>query len=581
SPLTISATDLDGRLTVTSRSFQRRVGGVSGEELRGKTIYEALLMQAPPGHELDAFEMAEQIHRQNLQIMMSGEALENVDGPGFLESDRRNWYKINKYPLRDRIGKVVGLLAIAHDITDQHEYQLRVEHQALHDPLTGLPNQRYLLNRLSSAIVQFQTDQQPWAVLFCDLDFFKSINKTHGHEFGDQCLMQLTRRILQQLPPQTLLARFGGDEFMILLPHVSLASTRAQAEAILTALSQPLNIGEIMVKIPASIGIALLSMQHHSPSDLLREVDAAMHQAKEHGRNRVELYDPSLQGSANRQAQMDIALRFAQERDELTLVYQPKVSLNDGSLQGFELLMRWNSPQFGNISPNEFIPLAEASGIVIPLGLWALEQACMQLRRWQLDYPHQTNLIIAVNVSMRQLLQPAFLEQVTNILAENQIIAGCIELELTETSAMANPQQTIETLLRFKKLGLRLALDDFGTGYSSLAYLQRLPLDVLKIDKAFVHGIGTNQSDTEIVNMILALAKTLKLATVAEGVEQPAQLNKLTELGCMFGQGFIFAHGVPAQQAQEFLEADYRFSASQRTPDHESSHELESAHIGI
>ena len=562
SPSMIFAKDSHGHFIAGSQSFQRRLGYASADEMRDKTIYDALLMQAPPGRELEAFQMAEQIHQQDLQVMASGLPLEDVDLPGFLESDRRSWFKTTKYPLRDSGGHIIGLLGFARDITDRHEYQLRLEHQALHDPLTGLPNQRYLLTALASAITQFHQSRQPLAVLFCDLDFFKSINSTHGHEFGDQCLSQLTRRILAQLPPQTVVSRFGSDEFMVLLEHANLGIARTQAETILAALAQPLTIGDIVVKIPASIGITLLGPGHHSPYDVIREADAAMHQAKEHGRNRVELYDPQLQGSATRQARMDIALRFALERNELTLVYQPKVSLADGTLQGFELLMRWHSPQFGSISPTEFIPVAEASGLVVPLGLWALEQACMQLQRWQLAYPHQDRLIIAVNVSMRQLLQPNFLDQVTTILQQNRIAPACIELELTETSAMANPQQTIETLARMKKLGVRLALDDFGTGYSSLAYLQRLPLDVLKIDKAFVHGLGSSCSDYEIISLILALSKTLKLDTVAEGVETPAHITELTRLGCTLGQGFIFSNGVAPEQAQKFLDRGYRFAAS-------------------
>jgi EAL domain-containing protein (putative c-di-GMP-specific phosphodiesterase class I) len=292
-----------------------------------------------------------------------------------------------------------------------------------------------------------------------------------------------------------------------------------------------------------------------------------MYQAKERGRNRVEGFNPALQVSATRRAQMDVALRFALERNELTLVYQPKVMLADGRLCGFELLMRWNSPQYGEIKPDDFIPIAEKSGMVVPIGLWALEQACIQLKKWHQAYPRQTPITLAVNVSMRQLVHATFIGEVAQILIRTGVAANCIELELTESSAMANPQQTIENLARLKTLGLRLALDDFGTGYSSLAYLQRLPIDVLKIDRAFARGLGRDSNDAGIVQMILTLAQLLDLDTVAEGVETAEQIAVLRRLGCRMGQGYFFSAGVPASQVGQLLEADrpYPLSAAVST----------------
>jgi diguanylate cyclase (GGDEF)-like protein len=526
--------------------------------LRGKTSYEAFRLQAVEGQENEAFEMADMLHLQDIQVMQSGKPLEDLDLQGLWEPDSKRWYRMNKYPLRDANGAVSGILGITRDVTDRKEYELRLEHQALHDPLTALPNRRYLLQTIADYIEEARTKRVRLATLFCDLDFFKSVNDTHGHDVGDKCLLEITRRIVAELPKADFVARFGGDEFIILTNATLLEANRKAAE-LLEALSFPVVVEDVVVKIQASIGIAMLTPEHKTPSELIRDADAAMYQAKDRGRNRAEIFNASLQHGTTKRAQMDVALRFALERDELHMVFQPKASLLDGSVKGFELLLRWNSPQYGQIMPNEFIPIAEASGLVVPIGLWALEQACKKLSRWQAQYPDAAGLTIAVNVSMRQLLQPSFLLEVSAILKRTRVLPQSIELELTETSVMANPVQTIENLSLLKKLGVRLALDDFGTGYSSLAYLQKLPIDVLKIDKAFVQGLGKNKGDAEIVRLILALAKTLNLETVAEGVESIEQLLELKKLGCHLGQGYIFSPAITPEEAEAMLFASRQF----------------------
>jgi diguanylate cyclase (GGDEF)-like protein/PAS domain S-box-containing protein len=560
-PSMIYAKDTEGRFTISNLSFQQRFGYSSEEELRGKTSYEAFLAQAQEGKEKDAYEMANLLHLQDMQVMQTGEALEDLDLQGLWEPDSRRWYRINKYPLRDANGAVSGILGITRDVTDRKEYELRLEHQALHDPLTALPNRRYLLRTIANHIGETQAGSVRLATLFCDLDFFKSVNDTHGHDVGDKCLLEITRRIIAELPRSDFVARFGGDEFVI-LTNASLPEAKAKATELLQALSYPVVIDDVVVKIQASIGIAMLTPEHKSPSELIRDADAAMYQAKERGRNRAEIFNASLQHGTTKRAQMDVALRFALERDELHLVFQPKVSMLDGTVKGFELLLRWNSPQYGQILPGEFIPIAETSGLVMPIGLWALEEACKTLAGWQAAHPDVDELTIAVNVSMRQLLQPSFLSDVSTILKRTGVRPHSIELELTETSVMANPVQTIENLSMLKKLGVRLALDDFGTGYSSLAYLQKLPIDVLKIDKAFVHGLGRNQGDAEIVRLILALAKTLSLDTVAEGVESIEQLLELKKLGCHLGQGYIFSPAITAEEAEAMLFAPRQFQVA-------------------
>jgi len=358
-----------------------------------------------------------------------------------------------------------------------------------------------------------------------------------------------------------MVSRFGGDEF-VMLTRASMEAAQERAASLLRVLAIPIVVDDIVVKLHGSIGIASLLASHRTPSELIRDADAAMYQAKERGRNRVEAFNAALQVSATKRAQMDVALRFALERNELTLVYQPQVALADGRLCGFELLMRWNSPLYGEIKPDDFIPIAERSGMVVPIGLWALEQACLQLKKWQLDYPRHNPITLGVNVSMRQLVHSAFIGEVAHILVRTGVEPESIELELTESSAMANPQQTIENLARLKKLGVRLALDDFGTGYSSLAYLQRLPIDVLKIDRAFARGLGRDNNDAGIVQLILTLAQLLDLDTIAEGVETAEQIAVLRRLGCRMGQGYFFSAGVPAAQAEHLLAANRPYSLS-------------------
>jgi diguanylate cyclase (GGDEF)-like protein/PAS domain S-box-containing protein len=560
-PSMIYAKDTEGRFTISNLSFQQRFGYSSEEELRGKTTYDAFRSQAPEGMEQEAYEMANMLHLQDMHVMQSGESLEDLDLQGLWEPDSRRWYRMNKYPLRDGNGTISGILGITRDVTDRKEYELRLEHQALHDPLTGLPNRRYLLSTIADYIEEARTRKVKLATLFCDLDFFKSVNDTHGHDVGDKCLLEITRRIQAELPKSDFIARFGGDEFII-LTNATLLEANSKATELLQALSFPLVVDDVVVKIQSSIGIALLTPEHKTPSELIRDADAAMYQAKERGRNRAEIFNASLQHGTTKRAQMDVALRFALERDELHMVFQPKVSLLDGSVKGFELLLRWNSPQYGQIMPGEFIPIAETSGLVVPIGLWALEQACRKLSEWQMRYPDAENLTIAVNVSMRQLLQPSFLPEVFAILKRTRVLPKSIELELTETAVMANPVQTIENLTMLKKLGVRLALDDFGTGYSSLAYLQKLPIDVLKIDKAFVHGLGRNKGDAEIVRLILALAKTLNLESVAEGVESIEQLLELKKLGCHLGQGYIFSPAITPEEAESMLFASRQFQVA-------------------
>ncbi|WP_238551888.1 EAL domain-containing protein [Herminiimonas sp. CN] len=551
-PSMMYATDLTGRFTISNQSFQRRFGFLSEEDLRGKTSHDVMRMQATNMQKHIARQLAHESQLHDIKIMQNGEPVQSIEIEGILENEAPRWYKSNKYPLRDSNGKIIGILNTMRDITRRKEYEIHLKYQALHDPLTGLANRRYMLQSIARSMELFRTTGEMSTILFCDLDFFKNVNDIHGHEFGDKCLREITRRINLHLNDTDFAARFGSDEFIILVKAAQ-ADAKVKAQALLQALSVPLIINDVVVKVGASIGIARMRADHKNPSELIRDADAAMYQAKEQGRNRIEIFDASLHDISTRRAQLDAALHFALERNEFSILYQPKVSMRDGSLKGLELLLRWNSPQHGEISPTEFIPIAESNGLIVPIGLWALEQACKQQRHWQTAFPDAGGAVVAVNVSMRQLLQSAFLPAVTRILEESGVTPGTIELELTETSVMASPLQVIENLALLKRLGLRLALDDFGTGYSSLAYLQKLPINTLKIDKAFVTGIAKRKSDKEIVRLIIALARTLALEIVAEGVETQEQVVELSRLGCEIGQGFLFSPPIGAPEVERWL----------------------------
>ena len=564
-PAMIYAKDRDGRFTITNASFQRHNGCTSDIELHGKTSEDLQALQKARGRLFVNPDAAHRLHLQDMNVIRSGVPVENLEVQDLRDGEAERWYRTFKYPLRDANGTTSGMLGIVRDVTDSKEYEMRLEHLAMHDALTGLPNRRYVLKAIADHILpEGQTPPQV-SVLYLDLDFFKNVNDTHGHDMGDRCLIELARRIQSTAGPQDMVARFGGDEFIV-LTHDSTQVACERAAALLDILAKPIMIGDVVVKLHASIGVAQLLPEHRTPSEVIRDADAAMYQAKERGRNRAQLFNAQLQLSTTRRAQMDVALRFALEREELTLVYQPQVALADGRLCGFELLMRWNSPQYGEIKPDDFIPIAESSGMVVPIGLWALEQACIQLRQWHQAYPRKVPLTLGVNVSMRQLVHSSFIGEVAQILQRTGVTPEFIELELTESSAMANPQQTIENLGRLKSLGLRLALDDFGTGYSSLAYLQKLPIDVLKIDRAFARGLGQESNDAGIVQLILTLAQLLELDTIAEGVETAEQVAALRRMGCHMGQGYFFSAGVPAAQAEHLLSIDSAYSLSSGIP---------------
>jgi diguanylate cyclase (GGDEF)-like protein/PAS domain S-box-containing protein len=442
----------------------------------------------------------------------------------------------------DEHGNVEYFSAILHDIRTRKSYESQLEHQATHDPLTGLPNRALLIERLNGALERARRHGTRVAVLFLDLDHFKVINDSLGHDAGDQVLVALAARLRRALRPGDTVARFGGDEFVVLCADlVHPLDAAAVAERMRTVLSGPLPVGDSEIFVGVSAGIALSDGEGADAGALIRDADAAMYRAKQRGRARWEMFDHAMRADAVDRLDTESSLRRAEERGELDLRYQPIVSLATGTVVGVEALLRWEHPERGLLSPAEFIGVAEETGLIVPMGAWVLERACREVARWQRTLPDLDPLRLSVNLSGRQLGQPGLVEVVRDILASTDVAPEQLELEITESVLMDDVETSGETLRALKQLGVKLVVDDFGTGYSSFSYLRRFPVDVLKVDRSFVDGLGEGTDDTAIVTAIVSLAHTLGLQAVAEGVETPEQLAELRRVGCDLAQGYLFS----------------------------------------
>jgi diguanylate cyclase (GGDEF)-like protein/PAS domain S-box-containing protein len=454
-------------------------------------------------------------------------------------------------------GDVDFVQALANVLGDVVERQLTdddIRHRALHDPLTGLPNRLLFLDRVGQATERQRRRRDILtAVLVLDLDRFKLVNESLGHRAGDELLAAAAPRLKQAVRSADTVAHLSGDEFGILLEDITGEQDAIEmAERIAGVFARPFVLDGDEHFVTTSIGIALAEGGERG-EDLLRDADAAMHRAKERGRARYELFDEALRGRALSRLRVENDLRRALDRDELTLHYQPLVSLRDRQMVSVEALVRWDHPERGRISPADFIPVAEENGLIEPIGRWVLEHACRQAAEWCRARPDAAPLTMGVNLSAAQLANPALAQTVATALRVSGLDPSCLALELTESMLVGDTEQLSETLVALKALGLRLVLDDFGTGYSSLSYLTRLPLDSLKVDRSFVDGLGTESRDTAVTEAIIAMSRALSLRVVGEGAETEQQVAELARLGCDLVQGFYFSRPVEAEEITRML----------------------------
>ncbi|QZZ19262.1 EAL domain-containing protein [Leptothermofonsia sichuanensis E412] len=474
------------------------------------------------------------------------------------------WITVTGRPLRDQHGNLKGGVIVCRDITERKQVEEKLLHDAYHDGLTGLANRALFMERLQRAIASTkQHKNHMFSVLFLDLDRFKVINDSLGHIVGDQLLIAISRRLEACLRPRDTIARLGGDEFAILLENLHDSSDAIQiAERLQKALVQPFDLNGIEIFASISIGIASSTIHYDHPQELLRDADTAMYHAKALGKSRYQIFDKTMHTRAVTLLQIETDLRRAIERQEFRLHYQPIVNLHTHQIMGFEALIRWHHPERGLISPAEFIPIAEETGLIIPIDLWLLREACHQMRHWQMQLPQATHFTISVNISGKQFSQPNLIEQVKHILRETGLDACCLKLEITESVLVANADIAIRMLQQLQALGIQLSIDDFGTGYSSLSYLHRFPMNTLKIDRSFTKSIGADPKKLGIIKTVVSLAQNLGMDVIAEGVETSEQVSQLKVLNCTSAQGFFFSKPLDEKTAQGLISKEPQIEVS-------------------
>ncbi|HEV2994142.1 MAG TPA: EAL domain-containing protein [Acidimicrobiia bacterium] len=538
-PIGMALADQSGRIVRCNEALTQMLGR-SSADLTSLTIRDIT-------HPDDWADNDNQIHR-----LFAGELRGYKLEKRYLHADGHAiWASVSVSGVRDANGVTRYMIGQIEDITERKAIGERLVHQAIHDPLTGLPNRLLFMDRLRDLMARGQRRKHRVAVLFVDLDHFKVINDSLGHEAGDQLLLAVGHRLRRMLRPTDTVARFGGDEFTILCPDVDdPESVTRLAERVLDEIARPVWLVDGEVFATASIGIAC-SLQRsdapESPETLVRDADAAMYRAKELGRRRVEFFDQRLRARTVEHLHIGNDLHRALERGEFELHYQPILELEMGRVSGFEALCRWRHPDRGLTGPVDFIGLAEETGLIVPLGAWVLETACAQLAAWQAERPDDDHpLTVSANVSPRQLAEPSFPDQIRDVIHQSGVRPGSLWLEITETALMHDTESATSALRALRGLGVHLAVDDFGTGYSSLSHLKRFPIEALKIDQSFIRGLNRDGEDAAIVTAVVSLAHALGLTSTAEGVETPEQLADLRTLGCEYAQGNLFAEPMPA-----------------------------------
>ncbi len=499
------------------------------------------------------------IKADDLPVFQEGRTVSGEERIRVKGSDRTRTFLTVKLPLREPDGRIYALCGISTDLTDYRKIQAEIHQLAFYDPLTNLPNRRLILDRLHQALALFSRNELDGALLFIDLDNFKTLNDTLGHDMGDLLLQQMAQRLTAQVRDQDSLARLGGDEFVVMLtelhPNPLEAARRAEQVAVklLRTLAQPYDLQGRSYECTVSVGVALFSDAQGLVEDILKRADMAMYEAKAQGRNTVRFFNPQMQDHIEQRAALEADLREALAHKQFELHYQPQLDAS-GRVQGAEALLRWQHERRGSVPPAQFIGVAESSGLILPMGQWILREACDQLVRWSLD-PQRACWRVAVNVSARQFRHPDFVADVQAALRDSGANPHQLELELTESQLLDDVDGVIAKMSVLRAHGVRFSLDDFGTGYSSLSYLKRLPIYKLKIDQSFVRDLLHDHNDAAIVRTIVALARSLDVSVIAEGVETQAQREALAQAGCLEYQGYLFARPMPAAAFEAWADA--------------------------
>ena len=460
-------------------------------------------------------------------------------------------------PIFDKYGEFIGYRGMDKDITQQVEYEKQIEELAYYDFLTKLPNRKLFHEKVEWYIESYKNENKKFAILFLDLDNFKWVNDSMGHHFGDRVLIEVGKRINNIISEDSVFARLGGDEFVLLTPYVNSSLISKLALKIINTVKESVYIDNMELNVSWSIGISLFPDHALDYNTLLKNSDMAMYEAKESGRNNFKYFNESMNILAQRRLEFDNCLRLAVEKQEFTLAYQPKANFDTKDILGFEALIRWNDTKLGIITPEEFIPIAEQSGYIYSIGLWVLETSFNALQSIHKKY--RTNKFhMAINISGKQLEDKRFLDDVRYLIKKTQVSVSSLEFEITETALMNNIQSVIPVLHELKNLGISLSIDDFGTGYSSLSYLKKMPIDILKIDKEFISELDNNDDDKAIVEATIALAKSLQLRTVAEGVERIEQSDILKKMDCNLYQGYLYSKPLTLDLLFDFIDSHKR-----------------------
>jgi diguanylate cyclase (GGDEF)-like protein/PAS domain S-box-containing protein len=540
----VSTTDTAGAITYVNKRFCE-ISKYESEELIGKN-HRILNSGVHP----------KEFFREMYQVIGRGDVWHN-EVCNRAKDGSLYWLDMTVVPFKDESGKPYQYISIRTDITQRKASEQAIQQLAYYDPLTSLPNRRMLMDRLQHAVSASKRNDEHGAILFIDLDNFKLLNDTKGHAIGDRLLMEVSTRLKSCVREQDTVARLGGDEFVLLLENLgtehdsAAAHAERVAEKILQELNRSYQLDDYEYHGSPSIGVTLFCDSNIDVDELIKRADSAMYQAKSAGRNSVRSYDPGTQKAMEELSVLELALHSALEKEQFELHYQVQVN-ETGRPMGAEALLRWTHPELGVVPPAQFIPVAEENGLIVKIGYWALETACAQIKQWEGD-PLTRDLVLAVNVSIRQFRGADFVNQVRQLLETSGIDPTRLKLEITESIVMDNARNTIATMMQLKEFGIRFAMDDFGTGYSSLSNIKRLPLDQLKIDQSFVRDVMTDPSDREIARTIIAMANSMNLNIIAEGVETDEQREFLRTSGCTNYQGYLFGMPLSAEQFAAYL----------------------------